>query len=65
MNDDDAMMIVRRLAEIDPTYASETGGDVHCFFCHAWMQHEEHDADCTWLLACQLVAIDDTPDTTT
>lgn len=39
----------------NPLYASEQGGDIHCFFCNAWVEHEPHEPDCIWVRAEALV----------
>lgn len=48
--------IVKRLAKINPDYASETSGDVSCFYCNAMTSIKEpHENDCLWLQANEAV----------
>jgi hypothetical protein len=37
----------------DPGIALESGGDIHCFYCHAWIEndYEPHKDDCIYLKA--------------
>jgi hypothetical protein len=41
----------------EPHYASEQGGDVHCFFCGAWLEHDSHESDCIWARAKELLEV--------
>ena len=49
--------LVIELANKDPEIASEAGGDIHCFYCHAWIENdfESHNPDCIWLRANDLI----------
>lgn len=60
---DDVFDVVRKVAELDPLYASETDGTRLCFYCGAQEPPpvknpiEQHALDCTWLAARHLALI--------
>lgn len=48
------------IANHDPIYASEAGGDLHCFYCGEFFvvsrpKETEHQATCIWRRARALV----------
>ncbi|MCP4394867.1 MAG: hypothetical protein GY804_11475 [Alphaproteobacteria bacterium] len=50
--------IIKRLAESDPWYTSEWGGQEICFFCGIWrmdMDESGHWDNCLWERAKSLV----------
>lgn len=60
MNKDDKIMnILAAIAKMSPSYAQEHSGDIHCFYCYAWLEcGEEHDADCLYIKICKLLNIE-------
>ena len=49
--------IVIAVADSNPEVASEAGGDVHCFYCGAWIESdfEPHCVRCIYIRAKKLV----------
>ncbi len=44
--------IVEKIATMDPDSPSEIDGDIHCFFCNAWIGlGDQHALDCAWVEA--------------
>jgi hypothetical protein len=55
---DNPLNILRELAQLNPFYAGETGGDIYCFFCNEWQldtKDPKHDENCLFVRAVELV----------
>lgn len=59
---DRTLKLVKRLAAIKhPEYARELSGDLHCFFCGAWIGYDPHAPDCLWTEAKRVLWLEQSP----
>lgn len=55
--DNEAIDIIQSLLNEGFTYASECGGDIHCFYCGEYQfgKKEQHEKDCPWIRAKEFI----------